>query len=233
MRYLGEQLAARGFTRRRPAPAPATATTRRGPRARRRGATGSTRVERCARRAARARADRVAVVGQSLGGLLALAPRAPAHPTLAAVASLAAPLWLDGARRRVVAHGPRRGDAGARGIPKLGGSDIRDRAMQAPSQPVLRARSRRARSRSSSSFMRVVARELAARPRAGARRCTRDHDHTAPVACAREHRRAPAPRDDAAHACSTQLSPDHASTSSATSSPREVGDFFAPRRRGA
>src|SRR5687768_898804 len=45
--------------------------------------------------ALRARCRRVAVVGQSLGGLLSLY-LASRRPEVAAVASLAAPLWLEG-----------------------------------------------------------------------------------------------------------------------------------------
>ncbi|HVK78905.1 MAG TPA: alpha/beta fold hydrolase [Kofleriaceae bacterium] len=73
-----------------------------------------------------ARCRRVAVVGQSLGGLLAmfLATRRP----VAAAASLAAPLWLEGlagAVARVTTTGPLAGKV--RYLPKLGGSDVRER----------------------------------------------------------------------------------------------------------
>jgi len=76
------------------------------------------------------RCRRVAVVGQSLGGLLAL-ELAARRPELALVASLAAPLWLDGIAGRAV-----RWLAGPLGrvvprIPKLGGSDVRDRIARA------------------------------------------------------------------------------------------------------
>ncbi|HUQ08229.1 MAG TPA: alpha/beta fold hydrolase [Kofleriaceae bacterium] len=72
--------------------------------------------------AARCRA--VAVVGQSMGGLLALhlATRRP----VAAAASLAAPLWfegLSGVVARVTTRGPLAGKV--RYLPKLGGSDVR------------------------------------------------------------------------------------------------------------
>ncbi len=76
------------------------------------------------------RCDRVAVVGQSLGGLLALylaTRRAPA-----AVVSLAAPLWLEGfggVVARALTKGPLAGRV--RTLPKLGGSDVRDPAVRA------------------------------------------------------------------------------------------------------
>lgn len=76
------------------------------------------------------RCRRVALIGQSLGGLLAL-HHAARHPELAAVASLAAPLWLGGLSGRAARWltGPlgRR----IRRIPKLGGSDVRDRRARA------------------------------------------------------------------------------------------------------
>lgn len=72
-----------------------------------------------------ARCRRVAVVGQSMGGLLALhlATRRP----VAAVASLAAPLWLEGIAR-IVARSATRGvlRGRVRFLPKLGGPDVRD-----------------------------------------------------------------------------------------------------------
>jgi carboxylesterase len=71
-----------------------------------------------------ARYRSVAVVGQSMGGLLALhlATRRP----VAAAASLAAPLWFDGLSglvARVTTRGPLAGRV--RYLPKLGGSDVR------------------------------------------------------------------------------------------------------------
>lgn len=71
------------------------------------------------------RCDRVAVVGQSLGGLLAL--DLATRRTPAAIASLAAPLWLDGVGgviARALTRGPLAGRV--RYLPKLGGSDVRD-----------------------------------------------------------------------------------------------------------
>jgi len=74
----------------------------------------------------RVRCRRVALVGQSLGGLLAL--YVASHRTdIECVASLAAPLWLDGLNGRVarwtLPGGPL---ARIKRLPKLGGSDVRD-----------------------------------------------------------------------------------------------------------
>jgi carboxylesterase len=130
------------------------------------------------------RCRRVAVVGQSLGGLLAL--HATAHrPTLAAVASLAAPLWLGGLSGRI-ARWLTAPDAGPirrriRQVPKLGGSDVRDRRVRAEN-PGYHAIPTRALGELLA-FMQIVDAEL---PQIAppvlvvhAR-----HDHTAPVACA-------------------------------------------------
>jgi carboxylesterase len=76
--------------------------------------------------ALRVRCRHVAVVGQSLGGLLALHV-ASHRRDVCAVASLAAPLWLDGLNGKV-AHWTRPGGWLSRvtKLPKLGGSDVRD-----------------------------------------------------------------------------------------------------------
>lgn len=76
--------------------------------------------------ALRIRCKRVAVVGQSLGGLLAL-HLASHRKDVMCVASLAAPLWLEGLSGRA-AHWTRPGGplARIRTLPKLGGSDVRD-----------------------------------------------------------------------------------------------------------
>lgn len=80
-------------------------------------------VDRCVDEVA-ARVPRVAIVGQSLGGLLSLYV-ASKRRELACVASLAAPLWLEGLSARVsrwvVADKLR-----IKSIPKFGGSDVRD-----------------------------------------------------------------------------------------------------------
>lgn len=130
--------------------------------------------------------NRVALVGLSLGGLLSLHVAAK-RPEVAAVASLAAPLWLEGISARVAAWAA--GGALARfapvmrAIPKIGGSDIRDPVMKAkgygyPAIPV-RALAQLAQ------FMQLVESELD--------RVTQpvlvvhaEQDHTAPVACAHE-----------------------------------------------
>lgn len=74
-----------------------------------------------------ARCRRVAVVGQSMGGLLAL-HLATTRP-VAAVATLAAPLWLGGMSARIArwtAPGGWLADR-VRFVPKLGGADARSR----------------------------------------------------------------------------------------------------------
>jgi carboxylesterase len=84
----------------------------------------------------RARCARVVVVGQSLGGLLALYLAAERGAELAAVAALATPLWLFPMARAAVwatrPGGPvtERVARAVRALPKLGGSDVRDREMQ-------------------------------------------------------------------------------------------------------
>jgi len=89
----------------------------------------------------RARCRVVAVVGQSLGGLLSLHLAAQRGADLAAVASLAAPLWLTPPARAVVAMMRRAPRLAARLRPmrKRGGSDIADAAMRArnPSYPAI------------------------------------------------------------------------------------------------
>jgi carboxylesterase len=84
----------------------------------------------------RARCAQVAVVGQSLGGLLALYLAAQRGAELAAVAALATPLWLfPVARAAVWATRPGRPLTAGLGrlvstLPKLDGSDVRDREMK-------------------------------------------------------------------------------------------------------
>lgn len=128
------------------------------------------------------RVRHVAVVGQSLGGLLAL--NLAAHrPELAAVAALATPLWLAGLSGRIA-----RWLTGPIGqwiprIPKIGGSDVRDRQVRAEN-PGYRAIPTRALGE----LLALMQIADAALPSIAppilvlhARR-----DHTAPVACA-EH----------------------------------------------
>lgn len=123
--------------------------------------------------------DRVAIVGQSLGGLLGL-HLASKRPDVAAVASLAAPIWLDGLSGRVArwaASGALKLDT----LPKFRGTDVRDRRVRAenPSYDRIPVRALGELAR----FMAVAD---AALPQVTqpvlvlhARR-----DHTAPVACA-------------------------------------------------
>lgn len=72
------------------------------------------------------RCRQIALVGQSLGGLLALYV-ASHRKDVVSVAALAAPLWLEGLSARA-ARWTRPGGplAGVRRLPKLGGSDVRD-----------------------------------------------------------------------------------------------------------
>jgi carboxylesterase len=79
--------------------------------------------------ALRGRCGQVALVGQSLGGLIALY-LASRRREVAAVASLAAPLWLEGLSARV-AGWTQSGRLRVRSLPKLGGSDVRDARAKA------------------------------------------------------------------------------------------------------
>lgn len=126
------------------------------------------------------RCRHVAVVGQSLGGLLAL--HVAAHRTdLACAVTLAAPLWLGRVVNRV-AHwltGPLA--SRVRRLPKLGGSDVRDPAVRAEN-PGYDAIPTRALGELLA-FMRVVEGVLpAVAPPVLVLHGRRDH--TAPVACA-------------------------------------------------
>lgn len=124
-----------------------------------------------------ARCDRVALVGQSLGGLLALHV-ATTRRDVACVASLAAPLWLEGLARLAARHALR---LGITRLPKLGGSDVRDPQVKAenPCYPAVPTRALA----ELVAFMRVVDDEL---PRVAQPVLVlhAKHDHTAPVACA-------------------------------------------------
>lgn len=128
----------------------------------------------------RVRCARVAVVGQSLGGLLAL--YAASHRRdIAAVASLAAPLWLDGLSKRVAAWTTGGPLTRVKSIPKFGGPDVRDRRAKAEN-PCYRAIPTKALGE----FLAFMAIADAALPRVVQPVLVlhaRD-DHTAPVACA-------------------------------------------------
>ncbi len=120
---------------------------------------------------------RVALVGQSLGGLLAL--HVAAHRRdLACVASLAAPLWLAGIAERAAQWCLR---LGIRTLPKVGGSDVRDRRIKHanPAYPRVPVRALG----ELLDFMRVVDAELPliTQPVLVLHAA---NDHTAPVACA-------------------------------------------------
>ncbi|HEU4726342.1 MAG TPA: alpha/beta fold hydrolase, partial [Kofleriaceae bacterium] len=130
------------------------------------------------------RRGRVILVGQSLGGLLAL--HLAAHrPELTAVASLAAPLWFDGvtglAARWVTGRHGERLCRWLPSLPKVVGSDVRDRRARAEN-PCYGAMPARA-FREIATFMRIVDGEL---PRIAAPVLVLHgrRDHTAPVACA-------------------------------------------------
>jgi len=123
---------------------------------------------------------RVAVVGQSLGGLLAL-HLGSRRRELVAVGTLAAPLWLPPLAARVAASTQRGLLRRVRRLPKLGGSDVRDRRARAEN-PCYDAIPTRALGQLLA-FMQIVDGELpqVAPPVLvlhGAR------DHTAPAACA-------------------------------------------------
>ncbi len=177
VRYLGEQLAREGFTVRAPLlPGHGTTideldrTTWR---------DWADAVE-AAADDLRGRCAQVAVVGQSLGGLLAL-HLGSRRADLTAVGSLAAPLWLPWLSARVAASTQRGLLRRVRVLPKLGGSDVRDRRVRAEN-PCYDAFPTRALGQLLA-FMRIVddTLPLVTPPVIvlhGAQ------DHTAPVACA-------------------------------------------------
>jgi carboxylesterase len=76
------------------------------------------------------RGGRVAVVGLSLGGLLTLELARQRRDEIAAIAVLSAPLWLPEWMARGIRFAARSRWIGNGWIPKLGGSDIADRAMR-------------------------------------------------------------------------------------------------------
>ena len=92
-------------------------------------------------RAFRSQCEEIAVVGQSLGGLLALNASIECRLEISAVVSLAAPLWLDSLPTNIVLALKAFPflQRFVTTLPKLGGSDIRDPEMKAanPSYPVI------------------------------------------------------------------------------------------------
>lgn len=176
VRYLGERLAAAGFSVTGPL-LPGHGTTIED--------LDHTRwedwvehVERAVDAMAR-RVDRVAIVGQSLGGLLALYVGSR-RKELTSVSTLAAPLWLVGLSRRV-AGWAQAGKMPIKAIPKFGGSDVLDPISRAenpcyPSIP-MKALGQLA------DFMTVVDAALSEVTQPTLVLHARQ-DHTAPVACA-------------------------------------------------
>jgi carboxylesterase len=125
---------------------------------------------------------RVAVVGQSLGGLLSL-ELASRRPEVAAVATLAAPLWLDGLSGKVARWAASGGLAWLKSIPKLYGSDCRDPEVRR-TNPGYRSIPLKALGQLAA-FMKVadLALDHITQPVLVVHG---KHDHTAPVACATE-----------------------------------------------
>lgn len=176
VRYLGEQLARAGVTVRAPRlPGHGTSLDDLD---RTRWEDWAEAVERAVD-ALRVRCGRVAVVGQSLGGLLALHVGSQRKDVFA-VGSLAAPLWLDGLSGRVArwTQGPLKR---LTRLPKLGGSDVRDPRARAEN-PCYDAIPTRALGQLLD-FMQVVDAALPSVTQP-VLVLHATHDHTAPVACA-------------------------------------------------
>jgi carboxylesterase len=123
----------------------------------------------------------VAVTGQSLGGLLAL-HLAAKRDDVAAVVSLAAPLWLEGVGKRVAdATGPGGWLQRVPWVPKVGGVDVRDKTVKL-NEPGYKRISTKGLAQLTA-FMRVVDGELES-IRAPLMVIHSQQDHTAPIACA-------------------------------------------------
>ena len=162
----------------------------------------------------------VAIVGLSLGGLLAL-ELARAHPELSALCLLATPLWLPPTTVFLARAAARF----ARAVPKIGGSDIRDAPTkrtfpshaQFPLAPLRSLMDLQARVRPRVRTIRTPALVMHA-----------DHDHVAPPACARELYEHLATRDkrlvrlpESYHIITVDVERDLVA--------REVGDFLDER----
>lgn len=178
-----------------------------------------------------ARCDRVAVAGESLGGLLALRLAQTRPGDVAAVASLATPLWLPplaAAAIRATRPGSVLGRL-VRKLPKLGGSDIRDPVMRArnPAYEVIPVRALH----QVVELMSVVRRELE-KVRAPTLVIHARQDHTVPYACSEELvRRVSAPvrahraLERSYHVVAIDVERDIVAT--------EVAEFFAARLSAA
>lgn len=178
----------------------------------------------------RSRCRRVAVVGQSLGGLLALNLARQRGADMVAVASLAAPLWLHPIARAAVwattPGSPLR--ALVRELPKFSGSDVLDATAKErnPCYPVIPVRALH----ELVDFMNVVADNLH-RVAIPALIMHARQDHTAPYECA-EHIMANlgssqvrfVPLDRSYHLIAVDVERDVVAS--------EVGEFFQPRLAG-
>jgi len=135
--------------------------------------------------ALRARCDRVAIVGQSMGGALALHLARTRRDDVGAVATLAAPLWLPPAARLLIRA--YRSTPLRRVLPQLpkpgAASDVRDPVMRHanPAYPVLPARALL----ELDELIRLVRRELPAITTPALVMHARS-DHSVPFACSRE-----------------------------------------------
>jgi carboxylesterase len=123
---------------------------------------------------------RVAVVGQSLGGLLAL-HLASRRSDVAAVGSLATPLWLEGLSARVAKWAASGALRGISAVPKLYGSDCRDPRVRREN-PAYDAIPMHGLAQLAE-YMHVASDALD-KIRAPVLVVHGMHDHTAPVACA-------------------------------------------------